>query len=61
MEQLKALIKQQNRDIEDLASEFQRKDITPARILRLLKIVQRNVELNERMIGVIERMNTKPS
>jgi hypothetical protein len=61
MEQLKALIKQQNRDIEDLASEFQRKDITPARILRLLKIVQRNVELNERMIGVIERMSTKPS
>jgi hypothetical protein len=54
MEQLKLLVKQQHRDIEDLASEFQRKEITPARILRLLKIVQRNVELSERLIGILE-------
>lgn len=58
MDQLKELIKQQHRDLNDLASEFQRKDITPARILRLMKLVQRNVEISERIVSMLERVSS---
>lgn len=55
MEQLKDLLKQQHRDLHDLSSEVQRKEITPARIIRLMKIVQRNVEISERIVSILER------
>jgi hypothetical protein len=55
MEQLRDLLRQQHRDLADLASEFQRKDITPARIIRLMKLVQRNVEISERIVSILER------
>ena len=55
MEQLRELLKQQHRDLNDLASEFQRKEITPARIIRLMKIVQRNVDISERIVSMLEK------
>ena len=57
MEQLKALLKQQHRDLEDLASEIQRKEVTPARMIRLIKIVQRNAEISERLVSALERID----
>lgn len=60
MERLKALLKQQHSDLEDLSSEVQRKAITPARIIRLMKIVQRNVEINERIVALLERFDGVP-
>lgn len=55
MEQLKALLKQQHRDLDELTSEVQRKEITPQRIIRLMKIVQRSVEISERIVAILER------
>jgi hypothetical protein len=55
VEQLKDLLRQQHRELNDLSSEVQRKEITPARIIRLMKIVQRNVEINERIVSILER------
>ena len=55
MEKLRDLLRQQHRDLEDLSSEVQRKEITPARIIRLMKIVQRNVEISERIVSILER------
>lgn len=46
---------QQHRELDDLSSEVQRKEITPARIIRLMKIVQRNVEICERIVSILER------
>lgn len=55
MEQLRELLVQQHRELDDLSSEVQRKEITPARIIRLMKIVQRNVEICERIVSILER------
>jgi hypothetical protein len=55
VEQLRQLLTQQHRELEDLSAEVQRKEITPARIIRLMKIVQRNVEICERIVSVLER------
>jgi hypothetical protein len=56
MQQLKRMMKEQHRDLENLASEVQRKEITPDRIIRLMKIVKRNVEIIERITAVLEEM-----
>ena len=61
MEQLKQLLTLQHRELEDLSSEVQRKEITPARIIRLMKIVQRNVEICERIVAVLERTQGTPA
>ena len=55
MQQIKALLKQQHADLDDLATEVQRKEITPDRVIRFMKIVQRNVEISERIVALIER------
>jgi hypothetical protein len=57
VEYIKALLKQQHRELEDLMSEVQRKEVTPARVIRLMKIVRRNVELTERVVAILERMD----
>ena len=56
MQQLKRMLAQQHNDLEELMSELQRKEITPDRIIRLVKIVRRNVELMERMSALLEAM-----
>jgi hypothetical protein len=53
--QLKALIHQQHKDLDDLSAEIQRKQITPERIVRLMKMVQRNLEISERIVTLMER------
>jgi hypothetical protein len=55
LEYIKALLKQQHRELDELTSEVQRKEVTPARVIRLMKIVQRNVELCERIVTLLER------
>lgn len=55
MRQLKALLKQQHKDLDELATEVQRKEITPDRVIRFMKIVQRNVEICERIVALMER------
>jgi hypothetical protein len=54
VEQLKSLLQQQHRDLEELSSEA-RKEINPARVIRLMRIVQRNVEISERIVSILER------
>ena len=61
VEQLRQLLSQQHRELDDLSSEVQRKEITPARIIRLMKIVQRNVEISERIVSVLERTQGTPT
>jgi hypothetical protein len=56
LEYIKALLKQQHRELEELTSEVQRKEVTPARVIRLMKIVRRNVELSERIVTILEQM-----
>ncbi len=58
MEHIKALLKQQHRELEELTSEVQRKEVTPARVIRLMKIVQRNVELSERIVSILESISS---
>ena len=58
MEYIKALLKQQHRELDELTSEVQRKEVTPARVIRLMKIVQRNVELSERIVNILEQMES---
>ena len=53
LEEVKGLLREQRRDIEDLSDELQRKDITPVRILRLLKIVARNTDMMDRIVGIL--------
>lgn len=55
MERLRALLKQQDRDLTELAAEVERKEITRDRIIRLMKIVQRNLEISERIVAILER------
>ena len=55
MEQLKELLKLQHRELDDLSAEVQRKEITPARFVRLMKIVRRNVEISQRIVAIMER------
>lgn len=53
-QQITTLLKQQHADLDDLATEVQRKEITASRILRLMKIVQRNVEVCERIVALLD-------
>ena len=55
MRQLKALIRQQQKDLDDLSTEIQRKQVTPERIVRLMKMVQRNLEISDRIVAIMER------
>jgi hypothetical protein len=55
VQRIKALLKQQHADLEELAKEVQRREITPERMIRFMKIVQRNVEVSERIVSLIER------
>jgi hypothetical protein len=55
MEQLKGLLKQQHQHLEELSTEIQRKEITQSRVLRLMRMVQRNVEITERIVEILER------
>ena len=48
------MLAEQQRHTEALTTEVQRKDITPARVARLMKIVSRNLEIIERLIHVVE-------
>ena len=56
MQQLRKMLSQQHQDLEELTSELQRKEITPIRVIRLIKIVRRNVELLDRIATVMEAM-----
>jgi hypothetical protein len=56
MQQLKRMLGQQHNDLEELTSELQRKEVTPDRVIRLIKIVRRNLELLERMAAVLDAM-----
>jgi hypothetical protein len=55
VERLRALLKQQDRDLTELLSEVERKEITRERTIRLMKIVQRNLEISERIVAILER------
>jgi hypothetical protein len=54
LDDVKALLRDQKRDIQDLSAELQRKEITPVRILRLMKIVARNADMMDRLVGYLE-------
>lgn len=58
LDEVKNLLREQRRDIEDLTAELQRKEITPVRILRLMKIVARNADIMDRIISVLDRRQT---
>ena len=55
VQRLKALLKEQNADLDQLATEVQRKEITAERVTRLIKLVQRNAEISERIVALMER------
>ena len=55
VQRLKALLKEQHADLSQLATEVQRKEITAERLTRLVKLVQRNVEISERIVSLMER------
>lgn len=56
MQQLKRMLNQQHQDLEELTSELQRKEITPDRLIRLIKVVRNNMEVIVRMASVLEAM-----
>ena len=53
---IKRMLKEQHQDLDDLTSEVQRREITPERVIRLMKVVRRNVQIIERMATVLDRM-----
>ena len=54
MKILKDMLAEQRRNLEDLSNEVQRREVSPARVIRLMKIVSRNVDVLERMAAIIE-------
>ena len=56
MQQIKQMLALQHQDLDELMSEVQRKEVTPARITRLLKMVKRNAEILERLVAVLDAM-----
>lgn len=55
MQRLRSLIQQQHDELDALSAEVQRKGITEDRVVRLMKIVQRNVEISERIVSLLSR------
>ncbi len=59
-EEFRSMVIMQLKQLEDLASEIQRKEVTAERIMRLIRIVHRNVELSEHLaevLGVVPKSN----
>jgi hypothetical protein len=56
MHKLKAMLKEQDRALDDLSSELQRREVTPDRVVRLVKIVSSNVLIMQRMADLLERL-----
>ena len=54
MQTLKQMLAEQHRNLDELSLEFQRKEVTPARVVRLMKLVKRNVELVDRMVLLLD-------
>ena len=54
METLKQMLAEQHRSLDELSLEFQRKEVTAARVVRLMKLVKRNVDLMDRVVLVLD-------
>jgi hypothetical protein len=54
METLKQMLAEQHRSLDELSLEFQRKEVTPARVVRLMKLVKRNVDLMDRVVLLLD-------
>ena len=54
MQTLKQMLAEQHRNLDELSLEFQRKEVTPARVVRLMKLVKRNVDLVDRMVLLLD-------
>ena len=59
MDVLKQMLAEQQANLAELSSEVQRKEVTPVRVVRLIKIVSREVEILERMLKVLESINDR--
>ena len=54
MQTLKQMLAEQHRNLDELSLEFQRKEVTPARVVRLMKLVKRNVDLVDRVVLLLD-------
>jgi hypothetical protein len=54
METLKQMLADQHRNLDDLSLEFQRKEVSPARVVRLMTLVKRNVLLMDRVVQLLD-------
>lgn len=59
METLKQLVAEQHKNLAELSLEFQRKEVTPARVVRLMRLVTRNVEIIDRVTRLLESMDAR--
>ena len=59
MDNLKRMLAEQHAALSDLSSELQRKEVTPARVVRLMKIVSREVDILERMAKIFEAVDAR--
>jgi hypothetical protein len=60
MERLREMLADQHRLLNDLSAELQRREVTPERVVRLVKIVGGNVRILEHMATILERTINKP-
>lgn len=56
---MKKMLAEQRASLQELTSEIQRKEVTPSRIVRLIKIVFMNIEAVERLAVIVERMQVR--
>ncbi len=59
METIRKLLAEQRAGLQELTSEIQRKEVTPSRIVRLMKIVSMNIEAMERLASIVDRLQLK--
>jgi len=59
MDVLKQMLAEQQSNLAELSSEVQRKEVTRVRVVRLIKIVSREVEILERMVKVLESIDDR--
>jgi hypothetical protein len=59
MQELRRMLDEQHRLLNDLSAELQRKEVTPQRVVRLMKIVSGNVRILERLMIVVERLSNQ--
>jgi hypothetical protein len=61
MQTLKEMLAEQHRNLDELSLEFQRKEVTPARVVRLMKLVKRNVDLIDRIVLLLDQNDQRIS